>query len=233
MTTPASNMTEAQYSLPRPPGIIRTLVLVTSVILGLSALPGIFLSIGTFGGFAWGMMGFEAVTLLAAIFGVLIGLGRFRDGFGLALACLAGVVLVALVFGIHVDARTKIADDPDFRPWVNRMLMLRVLAVFAYAFCASAGVFARNPKCWGTAIKGIACLLPVAAIGAAYMKFGLPFEGDGSGQPNAPRVISVLVAGLLLIILISAGGHLLIRAYEQGRPKNDAPEADRDAKTAS
>ena len=139
MTTAIS---EPQYSLPQPPGMIRMLVLFASVILGISALPPLYLSIGQLGGFAWAMFGFELVTLLAAIFGVLIGLGRFRDGFGLALACIAGAVLLALVFGIHVDARTKIADDPALRPWVNRMLMLRVLVVFAYAFCASVAVFA-------------------------------------------------------------------------------------------
>lgn len=230
MTTDANDL---HSTLPQPPRSIRLLVIVTSVVLGLSALPGLYLSIGEFSGFAWALFGFELVTLLAAVFGILTGLGKFRDGFGLALACLAGAVLLALVFGIHVDARTKIADDPTFRPWVNRMLLLRVLIVFGYSFCASAGVFARNPKCWGAAVKGLLCLLPVAALGGAYMKFGLPFAGDGSGQPNALRVIFVLAIGLLMIILISAGGHLLIRAYEFGRPENDAPAPDPDAKTAS
>jgi len=230
MTTDAN---DPQSHLPQPPKSIRLLAIVISVVLGLSVLPGLYLSISEFGGFAWGLFGFEVVTLLAAIFGVLIGIGKFRDGFGLALAGLAGAVLLALVFGIYVDARTKIADDPTFRPWVNRMLMLRVLIVFGYSFCASVAVFARNPKSWGAAMKGLACLLPVAALAGAYIKFGLPFAGDGSGQPNALRVIFVLATGLLMIVLISAGGHLLIRAYEFGRPENDAPAPDPDAKTAS
>lgn len=225
--------TETPHILPQPPGVIRVLALMTSVVLGLSVLPGLYLAIGRFGGFAWAWFGFEFVSLLAAVFGVLIGLGRFRNGFGIALACLTGAVLVAMVFGIHVDARTKIADDPTFRPWVNRMLMLRMLVVLGFAFCASVGVFTRNPKSWGAAVRAIVCLFPVACIAGMIYKFGLPFAGDGSGQPNAPRVISVLAIGLVMIILISAGGHLLIRAFEHGRPGKDAPGPDPDAKTAS
>lgn len=227
------HQTDPQYDLPAAPKPIRMLVILISVLLGLSALPGLFLSLNTFGGFAWGWFGFEFVTLLAAIFGVLIGLGKFRNGFGLALACIAGAVLVALVFGIHVDARTKIGDNFTYNPWVDRMIVLRAFVVLSYVFCAAIAVFNRNSKSWGAAIKGIACLLPVAAIGAAYMKFGLPFADDGSDQPNALRVIFVLAVGLLMIILISAGGHLLIRAFEIGRPATDAEDPSQDAKTAS
>lgn len=226
------HQTDPQYDLPEAPKPIRMLVIATSIVLAISTLPGLFLAINTFGGFAWGWFGFELVSLLAASFGVLIGLGKFRDGLGLALACIAGTVLVALVFGTYVDAKTKIADNITYSPWVNRMLLIRMLVVLSYAFSASVAVFARNPKSWGVAIKGVACLLPVAALIGAFMKFGLPFADDASGQPNALRVIFVLVVGLVMIILVSAGGHLLIRAFEIGRPA-DAEDAAGDAKTAS
>ncbi len=228
-------MTSAtDIQLPDPPKCVRFGVILVSVVVGLSALPGMYLATGHLGGFAWGIFGFEALTILAAVFGVLVGLGKFRDGFALALACLAGTILVAAVFGIRVDARPKIGDDPTLQPWINRMLALRMAVVFGYAALASLAVFARDRRCWVSAMRSMACLIPAALIAGGVFRFGLPFGGEaGSSEPNAARVISFLVIAMAVGGLVSVGGHLMIRAFEFGRLENETENAPKDAKTAS
>src|SRR5579862_2091732 len=48
---------------------------------------------------SWALFGFEVVTGVAATIGILMGRGRFADGPGLGLACVAGTILIASGLG--------------------------------------------------------------------------------------------------------------------------------------
>ena len=89
--------------LPNPPIICRLAVALLGILVALSALPWSYYSLNHFGGFNWGLLGFELVTLLAGIFGILFGLGKFRSGWAIGVTAIAGAILVAMVFGIYVD----------------------------------------------------------------------------------------------------------------------------------
>ncbi len=210
--------TATENPIPLPAKSIRSAVLVLSLITAMSAIPGIYLGIGSFGGFAWGMFGFEALVLCSSILGILLGLGKITDGFALAVLCIVGTMVVGAVFGIHFDARTKIADNATFVPWVNRMLLIRLVLIAGFASCASVAVFSRDARCWKSAFMGVAFLAPVLVSVVLLRRFGFPFSGGQDAEPGALSVISFLLIALVLGIMISAGGHFLIRAFEIGQP---------------
>src|SRR6267142_2051810 len=47
----------------------------------------------------WVLFGFEVVITVATVLGVLFAMGRFQDGQGLAMACVAGTIAVGSFLG--------------------------------------------------------------------------------------------------------------------------------------
>lgn len=210
--------------VPNPPAICRLGVGILGILVALSALPWIWFSINHFGGFDWGLFGFELLTVLSGIFAILLGLGKFKEGWGIGVTSIAGSILVALVFGLYIDFwMAKRTDFPDLYPLAKYTLMGRAVIIAALFAFASIAVFARDSKSISYIVKAALCAAPIAAVGA-MMHFNIGpgvwinnslAGGSGTG---ALQSILALVLGLLFIILISAAGHLLIRAYECGRP---------------
>ena len=207
--------------------ICRIGVGVLGIIVALSALPWLWYSISHFGGFAWGVFGFELLTIAAGIFAIMLALGKFKDGWALAVTAIAGSILVAMVFGMYVDfVMAKKTDFPDLYPLAKNTLLGRGASVGALFLIASVAVFTRSKKSIPLVIKSILCIAPVAIVGALmYFNIGPGVwinghmaAGTGSG---ALQAVLVLGMGLIFITLVSASGHLLIRAYESGRSPNE------------
>lgn len=218
-----SKTTERTPELPAPPAICRIGVAILGVIVALSALPWMYYALGHFGGFAWGFFGFELLTVLAGAFAVLLGLGKFKQGWAIGVTAIAGSILVTLVFGLYVDfVMARKTDFPDLYPLAKNTLMGRAAIIASLFALASIAVFARNKKSFTYIIKASMCALPIIAVAAmmrtnigpgAWLNNSLD-AGSGSG---ALQAVVGLTLGLFFIILISAAGHLLIRAYECGR----------------
>src|SRR4051812_43384921 len=80
--------------------MLRRATLAISALIGASALVGAGLALLTpviapGQHPSWPFLAFEGVIILAATIGVLFGLGRYADAPGIALACVAGTILIA------------------------------------------------------------------------------------------------------------------------------------------
>ena len=211
------------------PALLRLASIVICVLAGLSALPWMYLAIGQFGGFAWGLFGFELIVLLGALMTLSVCMGRVRVGgaFPLALLCLIGTLLVASVFGIHVDARSIIGGNhPTFAPWVNRTLLFYLALISGLSLIAMLDVYRRSASSWGLVLRAMIFLIPVIGLGIYFQRSGLPSMQDSAGELSVVRMLSMILGGIVLGILLSVGGHLLIRSFEVALPeKNDAENA--------
>jgi hypothetical protein len=160
---------------------------------------------------AWSLLGFELVILVAGTIGVLLGLGRFRQGPALALVCVAGTVLVGTGLGrlsVLANPRAVLVD-----PW----FVTRFLAATALVALATLCVFSRSPgKSWRSFIWSVVLGVPVLVmLGVLWKGRGLLAPLDSA--PEAVRVAVALLGFLLMIGLVSASVHMLIRAFEFGR----------------
>src|SRR5690606_38568308 len=144
--------------------------------VAISALPWMWMSISKFGGFAWGIFGFEMIVLLGAIMTMLVCIGKVRVGsaFPLALLCLSGTILVGAVFGLHVDARAVVGDNPEIQPWINRTILVRLGSIALFTLVATLDVYRRDARSWGLVVRSAAFLIPVIATLAWIKVKGLP-----------------------------------------------------------
>lgn len=211
--------------LPPAPAIARWGTMVLSAVLGLSALAGLWLALVAGESTLWFSTIFELLTLAAAAIGILAAIGRFRDGWALSLACVAGTTLVCAVFAF-VELRANFNNDPSYAGLMKPYLGFRLALAAGFGGLASLAVFSRNPACWGAFIKGMIVLAPAVAVLGWIGLRGGAFLGATRSTPGAEaaRILMLCFGGLVLIGLISVGGHLLIRAYELGRAPADRPD---------
>lgn len=216
--------------MPIPPALCRLGVGLLGILVAITSLPWMWYSISHFGGFEWGLFGFEFLTAIAGIFALLLGMGKFREGWGIGVTAIAGSILVALVFGLYIGYFMSKKDlFPDLYPLAKYTFIGRFAIIIALAALASLAVFARDTKSIALVIKSAICAAPIAVVaGLMYADIGpgkwinnALLSSSGSG---AVQAILTLVLLLFFIILISVAGHLLIRAYECGRPSDQASE---------
>lgn len=208
------------------PKLISTLAMVLCVICAISTLPWLWMATGRFGGFAWGLFGFELVVLLGCVMTLAVCMGKVRvgGGFPMAILCLIGTLLVGAVFGIHVDARAVVGDDPQIQPWISKTLMFRLGLMAALSLLATLDIYRRDARSWGLVIRSALFLAPVLAVLGWIQRSGMPAMADSSGELSPSRMIGLLLGGLIFGILLSIGGHFLIRSYEIAIPETD-PES--------
>ena len=226
MTQKTTPNPDQRVSESTPKGLC-TLAMLLSLIAGLSALPWMYLAIGRFGGFAWGLFGFEFIVLLGAIMTIFVAIGRVRVGaaFPMAMACMGGTLLVTSVFGIHVDARNVVGTNhPDIAPWVNRTLMLYLALIAGFSLLAMLDVYRRTAQAWGLVLRAAMFLIPVLAVLVYVRSRGMPSITDASGELSVVSMIGVILGGLFFGILLSVGGHFLIRSFEVAMPEKTAPQ---------
>lgn len=214
------------FELPAPPMLCRIGVGILGILVAASAAPWAYYSLSHFGGFDWGLMGFELLTILAGVFAVLLAMGKFQSGWAIGVTAISGAVLVALVFGLYVGfIMAKQTDFASLAPLAKYTLLGRLAAIAGFFLFASIAVFIRNRASYPFIIKSALCIAPVIAA-FALMRLNI---GPGAWINNvlntppgtgATSAVLSITLGLIFIILVSASGHLLIRAYECGRPEH-------------
>ncbi len=203
-----------------PPAWARLLALGLSGLLLLSCLPVLWLTLFAGEAVLWFSTVFEVLVLAAAIFGLAAGLGRFVHGWGLALLCVAGTVLVCGVFAF-LEVRANFGSSAAVAGLIKPYLAARLGLAAAFAGAASLAVFSRNPASWKALIKGAIVLSPALAVLAWIGLTGGSFLSATRPSPGAEaaRILMLCLGGMVLIGLVSVGAHLIIRAYELGRPE--------------
>lgn len=211
--------------IPKPtPKPMRLLALLVGVVLGVSALPGLWLTLMAGESVLWFSTLFELLVMGAAAICVLAGLGRFKEAWALALTCAAGTVLVTAVFAF-VEVRANFGQDPRVARFIMPAAAFRVGLAGLIALVASATVWTRDKRSIGALIRAGLVTLPIAIVGIwlAAGPTDIIFTPRESPLGEGVRLILIVVGALIGIGLISAAGHLLIRAYEFGRPDSESP----------
>lgn len=204
--------------LPPAPRLLRLTVLVISlavlasaVLLGALAAAAPLLAAGQRP--SWALFGFEVVVCVAAVLGILTGRGRFADGPGLALACVAATILVASALGWQGAGRKLLGVS------LAPVLGGRALAALTIGAIGAWCVLARAPGSIRLALIGSLLVLPVVFVaGASLHPTGQRLLEKAMGTSPGVQFLVVVASFTVVAILLSAGAHLIIRAFEMGRP---------------
>jgi hypothetical protein len=173
----------------------------------------------------WGLLGFEAVTLIAAVVGVFLGLGKPREAPALAAACVGATFFAAATLGRFSALVTRADGTVSEGQVLGRLIRDpvfegRVLA--AVLFGAAAVVFALggDRRAWRRLIVGGALAVPVVAA-AAWLLVGSGLNwlmAPVESFAGAVRIVVAVVGGLAMAILASVSVHSIIGAFEGRLP---------------
>lgn len=203
--------------MPRPPRWMLALCLVLGAGIALSAGLGIFRTVSAHPT-NWFVFGFETLLLVAGVFGIGCGLGKYREGPALAMLCVGGTVIVASVLGYTALHKTYLGIQRD------PLTFARLSAGGGFAALAALTVMARRPHASSAnVVTGLMLSALAAGVGAIL---GLPGP-RGAVTKLHPVLASLafLVLGALLITFVSAAAHHFIRALEHGKDPPVRPDS--------
>lgn len=170
-------------------------------------------------------MGFEFVTISAAVVGVIFWRGQFRNGPGLALACVAGTILLASGLG-GLSVQWTVANQS-----IKLLIAARAAAAMIIALCGAACVLGRDSRGWPTFIKGVVWGIPLIALAGWFAKAGGAFLDPVNNLGTVARMIAYGMGTLVLGICMCVSVHLIVKAFEFGRFKQDEETAKSGLKT--
>lgn len=160
---------------------------------------------------AWFLALFEVVVFVAAVFGVLLARGRFRDGPAMALLCVCGTIGVGSVMG-YLTTRQLMGTS------LEMFVLARVGAAGLFGAAAAAEVLLRDPrKSMPMLFKGIMAGIPVLIIAAVVSRSSV-LASISAMHPLTQ--LAVWVGGFVVVTVLGcASVHWLIRAFAVGVEK--------------
>lgn len=168
----------------------------------------------------WLMFGFELVVLAAAITGIYVARGRFSEGPGLALACIAGSIVACTVLSYvrYINSGRSLGQFPLDLIFLSRLAGAGFLGVLGAMV-----ILLRNPgRSCPLLIKGLVLGFPVLALGAVVLVPQFKALLGPLGRIQGPtRAIVALVVFAAAGVLVSASVHLVIKAFEAGRDPHE------------
>jgi hypothetical protein len=207
--------------VPDLPRSVRYLVGTLSMLVLLSAIPAAVGAAVLPRPPVWVMTGFEVVIALAGVIGIQTARGRYNDGQGLALLCVAGTLFVA-GFLTYLGTRQGLPlRGPGQAPTSTMPWMLGRLALAGvFGLLAAYSVLRRSPEGPRLLLRGILLGVPAAAIMAPFiLARGVPASlgtMPGPVRGGLLAILAIIVMGLLCV-----SGHFVIRAFESARePRN-------------
>ena len=185
----------------------RAITLTVSAVLGLSALGGGVLAVSGSQPL-WFFLAFEIIVLVAAVFGVVVGRGRFSDAPALSLLCVAGSVAAATLFGFLRARDTITVVD------MQTVLLARWAACGVLGCIAGWTVLARRPA---KSLPLLARGMVLAAIFFASLAAMWWFRASLKSFSGGVQTLIAGVGGIWLLATVAPATHYIIRAFEQGR----------------
>lgn len=184
------------------------LIAIPSLVIGLSALLGIPFAAFASDVVAINLLGFETVALVSGVMGVLVGIGRFRDGAAIGALCVAGAVAVGAIFGsLSVN---NIFAGVQLRPFVIGRVLLASVVLVGSALL----VIGFQRRAWLRLILGILLAGPPLALAL--------FAATGRGErliakiEHVPPAISLFVGSvgfILASVLLAFGVDIIVRVF--------------------
>jgi hypothetical protein len=216
-------ITHMQQSNISSPAAVKLVVLTVCALTALSALGFAYVVVMVTVKPLWLMFGFEMVTAVACILGVLFGLGKYQNGQGLALSCVGACIFVGAVLNQISTQGFLQTNDASGGIGLRWYLLTRLAAAASLAVIGCGLVLARHKDSRRYLLHAAMFGLPLLAVGAlAFMLRGRMATAAAS-LPSVVTALVLVVAGLGAVILISGALHCLIRAFECGR--NDTTNA--------
>ncbi|MBX3403448.1 MAG: hypothetical protein KF699_08570 [Phycisphaeraceae bacterium] len=155
----------------------------------------------------WFLAGFELLVACAAVVGLLLAAGRFRDGPALALACVVGVIGACSLLAYVGPGKTFLGDAAKI------YLAARGLDAALLGLGACLLVWVRQPgvsfRSLLIAAAWVAALIVVAVI-------AMKVRGALSASSGAIRFACAVVFGGLMIAALSGAVHYVVRAFQAG-----------------
>ncbi|MEM7754196.1 MAG: hypothetical protein AAF297_01015 [Planctomycetota bacterium] len=161
----------------------------------------------------WAGLGFSLIGLVSAGFAIALGLGRFANGFGIATLSIAGAVATCAVLA-WLDLRANLAAVPELARLLNPWLITTAGTGVIVGGLAALAVLLRSAASWKYAASGLAGLGAFGGMIGAMRGPGSSLLSRWEDGPEALRVTLLLIIAFVGLVLLSAGGHLLIRAFE-------------------
>ena len=219
-----SSRGQSRSSKPIPEMILA----VVSIVIGLSALWGIYESLSGPTRIL-GLLGFESVTLVACVFGVLTGFGRFHGARSLAAFNIALTIFVATTLGrfnaIATHAQTTLSEGQIVSKLLHDpMLELRFAAAALIGVLAVVMAFGPARTSWKKLGIGIGLGIPVLA---AFVWLAGPgktwlLAGDTAGSSMLRMVVGV-IGGVLLTILTASSIEEIVDSFAVRLPALPTP----------
>ncbi len=210
--------------MPPTPRFILIAALIASGILTLAGAWGLYSAAADS---RWLALGFEGLTIVAGVFGVLAGLGRFRSSHSMALFCVGGAALAASVLGF---VAAGLAPSQSPRVILRAMLgdapyAARLLSSALLIFLSGLILVLRRPRESGRYLTLSIALGAPVLIGAAIWIAAPGVKAAYAAWPSIAKATLLFALFFIVSGLISTSLHCLIRALEVG--KADAPSPER------
>ncbi|MBL8760650.1 MAG: hypothetical protein JNL50_05040 [Phycisphaerae bacterium] len=204
---------------PRPiPSAVRLLVGILCGVTLLTALAGAYWGLaGLWPRVAWPLVAFELVTILACVFGLLVARGKFAETPGLAILCVAGLIMTGGVLG-WLGANKNHAGL-DLKPF---MLSRLGVAAVLYALAAAVEVWRSAPARKALAKSIAYALVFVGIVGAAYVYRNAPVMNTMNGWREGVRLAGLAIAAIIAVVGACGGVHLAVRAFTIAREPDSA-----------
>jgi len=212
----------SELSFKKPVGVVVGLVSAAMLVSAVAGIAAALMAERTL----WYMLGFEIITLVAAIFGVLLGMGRFAEGPGLGLLCVMAAVAVGSVLG---DLSTQLANPIRgpllytygtsglFEVPLTGFMVGRFIGAAALGACGAWLVLARHPKqSFSSLGRGAACGVLFLALLAGAWKLRPHLAAVGTFA----RTLGAFAFGVIAIGLLAATVHFTVGAFQLGRLRN-------------
>ncbi len=196
---------------PTVPKSVRYLVAPAATITLIGAIAGIAAATLGTPQILWSTLGFSIIAAIAAAMGLLAGLGRFTSGYGMATLCIGGTIAVAAGFSM-LDLKPNLHANPTLTRLLMPWVAVQVIASAGIVLGGAVAVLSRAKESWRLLSRGLMLLVPAGIIAAAMWA-----TLDAIPENKNGRVLSLAVlvfGGLIVGILVSIGGHFLIRAFE-------------------
>lgn len=200
---------------------LRSLILVVSVLAVLSAVGVSILTMRASQPY-YLLLGMELCIGLSGAIGVLFARGFFREGPGMALACVAGTFFVASFLGwLSVPNGTMTMRSGGSQS-LRLFLVVRLGLAVVVGLVAAWAVLSRNVRSWHYVKWAAMTGVPLAGLALLAFK-GRAWLSSGGGQVAAwVAWVGAIMLASLGLALFCACVHCTIRAFEAGRKTNNA-----------